>query len=415
VFGGSTLGVLPEGTHAPPIVAEAFDRAKKLRLVVGDSQKHRVSLDVRRQASARARSRFFWMMAYVHSGFATRSAGPDYLAGRGLGRMREEWEYAWTPLVEARLIELTALGATLNEVALRLLRETQNELSTSNASGTVASIVAQATLIGLEDEVSRLLTELERMIEKDNNLDSVLGAVRQLRGLWRARDLLEFRAPERLLDLADKALPQLAYLFEQAAHADEEREPGVIAALITATEITRDSTQTDDSAATLITQVLQRLQKEDASLGIQGAALALGVASGNVPDKDLSTRVKAVFAQGADSTQALRFFRGVMQAAPDLFIHTPELFEAIETAVLELEPDIFLEQLPGLRQAFLHLRPLETAKVAEKIAAKAGVSAAMLTRSSPEVSARDLDLGVKLERKLLESLARDCLPIEVKA
>ncbi|MCL2653792.1 MAG: DUF5682 family protein, partial [Propionibacteriaceae bacterium] len=168
VFGGTRLGQVPPGTAAPPIVAEARSMAQKLRLSIDDAARRTVTLDVRRSPSARRRSRFFWLMSYLDVGFASHMAGPDYIAGRGLGRMNEEWAYAWTPLVEAALIGLIDKGATLGEVARRKLRDT--EQASVGSSSVVAELVAQATLIGLDDETERLRVVLDQIIEQDPSL-----------------------------------------------------------------------------------------------------------------------------------------------------------------------------------------------------------------------------------------------------
>lgn len=407
VCGGVRLGTVPADNPAPPIVAEAKDRARQLRLVIDDSGKRNVVLDIRRSAVARRRSQFFWLMSYLDSGFAKRLAGPDYIAGQGLGRLREEWEYAWTPLVDAQLIGLVPQGATLHEVARQRLRAQEAETPT-RSSQVVAGVVAQAILIGLDDEVTRLTGELNRMIGQDSDLDSVLGAIRQLLGLWRARELLAIPQPETLLDLADRGLPQLAYLLEKSADVKAEAEPGVVAALIGAYDLTRNLAEAKN--AVVLHDALNRLRTgENTAPGVLGASLALGVTAGEVGDEDLGRQVRLAFAPGADSARALRFFDGVMQAAPDLFLHTPELFDAVSQAVSSLDGATFLELLPDLRRSLGRLRPFETAEVAERVARNTGVSAAGLATTHALIGGDDLRLGRLVEQALLASLAQDCL------
>ena len=405
VFGGTQLGSVPPGNPAPPIVAEARTTAEKLRLVVSDSAKRTTQLDVRRSESARRRSRYFWLMSYLDTGFASRVSGPDYIAGRGLGRIREEWEYAWTPLVEARLISLVDQGATLKEAAQHKLRDVEAKAD-ARSSKAVAEIAAQAVLIGLDDEVARLRIELDRIIEQDPDLGSVLGAIRQILGLYRARDLLDIPEPEALLSLVDRGLPQLAYLLGEAADANADEEPSVVAALIGAHDLAR--TMDEAVNADVVNDALARLRSAG-SPGVSGAALALGVASGQVGDDVLGEKVQAVFAPGADPALALRFFDGVMQAAPDLFLHTPELFDAVDHVVCSLDESSFLELLPDLRRSFTRLRPFETAEVADRVAKRSGIDASTLATSHSHIGEDDLRMGADVEQRLLASLARDGL------
>ena len=50
-------------------------------------------------------------MQYLDTDLARWQGGPDFLTGSRLELLFEEWSYAWTPLVEARLIELSGDGA----------------------------------------------------------------------------------------------------------------------------------------------------------------------------------------------------------------------------------------------------------------------------------------------------------------
>ena len=414
VFGGTRLGTVPPDNPAPPIIAEARTAAARLRLVINDSAKRTTTLDVRRSASARARSRFFWLTSYLDSGFAQRLAGPDYIAGVGLGRLREEWEYAWTPLVEARLIALIDSGATLHEAARARLRTTE-AAADPRSSQAVAALVAQAAVIGLDDELARLWIRLDQLIEQDGRLDSVFGAVRQVLAIWRARELLDLSQPDDLLSLVKRALPQLAYLLEKGGKASAEDEPMVIQSLIGAQDLIRTLAESpqdplvpaDDTV--VLRSALSRLRIQAEAPGVLGAALALGVTAGEVSDEELGERVRAMFAPGADSERALRFFDGVMQAAPDLFLHTPELFNAVERAVVCLEPTAFLELLPDLRRCFSRLRPIEVANLAQTIAERTGLDPSALATAHVSLDASDLRMGTAVEQALLASLAQDQL------
>ena len=405
VFGGVRLGTVPAGTAAPPIVAEARSTAERLRLNVSDSARRTAVLGVRRSAAARRRSRFLWLMSYLGTGFATRVGGPDYIAGRGLGRVREEWQYAWTPMVEARLIVLIGDGATLHEAARHRLAEAEG--GGSRSSKAVAGIIAQAALIGLDDEATRLRGRLDQMIDQDSELGSVLGAAQQLLGLWRSRELLDLADPDELLAVAGRTLPQLAYLLDEAAGVKADDEPAVVDALVGVGDLVRQLN--DDLSAAVVGEALARLRTgEGVAPGVAGAALALGVASGEVDDDALGARIRSMFAPGADVDQALRFFNGVMRAAPDLFLHTPELFDAVDRAITGLDSAAFLDFLPELRRSFAHLRPFETAKVAERIAGETGRKSEDIA-GGPAVSADDLREGMTVERALIVSLEEDCL------
>src|SRR5690606_17720865 len=120
-LGGNRLGDVPPSALAPPLVEEARRLALAHRLDLSDSLPRRARLDLYRKPRHRARGRFLHLMAYLESGFVRHKGGPDFVSGTGLDLLFEEWEYAWSPLVEARLIECSELGSSLREVAVRRL------------------------------------------------------------------------------------------------------------------------------------------------------------------------------------------------------------------------------------------------------------------------------------------------------
>jgi hypothetical protein len=416
VFGGSKTGAVPPGAPAPPIVAEARELARELRFDVSDSARRATTLNVRRSGRARRRSRFLWLMDFLDTGFARRVTGPDYASGVLLGRAQERWEYAWTPLVEAALTRLAAEGTTLSAAArarLRAIESRQAEAGQGRSSAAVAQIVAEAVLIGLADEVERLEGRLDRIIGQDPNLSSVMGALRRVMSLWRAREWLGIESPERLTGLVRRGLPQLIYLVGETGAVKADDEPEAVAALVGVHELL--AYLEDTGSADMVRDTFARLRVDRATApGVLGAVMGLGVVSGDVPDADLARRVEAVFAPGADSDYASRFLGGVMRAAPDLLVHAHELFDAVDHAVATLDEAAFLEFLPELRRGFARLRPFETGRLAGRIAAAhggdgSGVAADAAVEVTQFLSETDLSEGIAVELALRESLARDAL------
>jgi hypothetical protein len=413
VFGGSKLGMVPKDAPAPPIVAEAREQAAKLRFNLTDSARHHTVLDIRRSANARRRARFLALMSYLRTGFGTSATGPDYVFGRNLGRLREEWDYAWTPMVEAALIALAPDGATLAEAARTRLRRTEAELADSPArrsSREVAKLVAQAALVGLPDEVARLIRRVDRMAEHDPDLGSVVASAHYLTGLWRSRDMLDLESPATLVRAAAQTLPQVAYLADQTASVKSEDEPEAINQLLAAWELADRLAEDGEVDPSAVRDAFARLRtRPDTAPGVSGCVLALGVQMGDAAESALAARLVAAFSPGADPDHAVRFLNGLMRTAPDLFLHIPELFEAVDAAIGRLSDNDFLIFLPDLRRSFGWLKPFETARLAERVAARTGLSAPSLAAAQASVTADDLLEGAELERALRASLARDGL------
>jgi hypothetical protein len=202
----------------------------------------------------------------------------------------------------------------------------------------------------------------------------------------------------------------LAYLIDEAANCKAEDEAAIVQALVGVKELARELDDSPNGDPTIIRAGLARLRTQsEVAPGVLGAAMALGAVAGEVDDADFSAKIRVTFAPGSDQSYALRFLAGLMQAAPDLLLYTPQLFDAVDAAIAALEPTVFLEYLPELRRAFSWLKPLETAKVAGRVAQRTGFAASAIATSPLALTEHDLHKGLAIEQQLRETLLRDRL------
>lgn len=447
VFGGRALGDVPPGSASPPLVRDVRERVRAVKLTIDDSLPRTARLDARRTASHRAKRQVLALLDFVGAGFGQLVSGPDHVAGRGLGLITEEWQYCWTPLVEARLVEMVHLGATLEAVAVARLTEAEARLAgTGNGSApgaasvdAIARLVAQALVIGMGSHLPRIVSLLRVTLDTDRDVDSVVSGARRLLGLWQAR--VELGAEEHageLLDLVSQALATAAYLVSDLGKVRAEDEDAAIGTLIGLRSLLRDAAAANDSALAgsgpaetasgsteaaggagadgvgsvnriAVERELARLRDdEDTAPAVSGALLALGFTDGEVADDVLVTRVRGALSAGADPGAAVRFLGGVMRAAPDLILHTPEMFDAVDDALRTLEGDAFLAVLPDLRRAFTWLRPTETHRLAKRVAERTGARVDQVD-VRVALSEDDLTTGLLLDRELTAVLERDGL------
>jgi len=419
VFAGDLLGDVPEGVAAPPVVAEARRRAAALRFSIDDSARRHVSLDVRRSSAHRARSRFLALMEFLGTGFAQRISGPDFVAGVSLGRLHEEWSYAWSPLVEAELIDRSAEGATLIDIAEQRLRRVEEALDASadRRSSSAVSVLAQAVVIGIDDAQGRLASLVDRHIDDDPSLASVVAAAHRLLALWQARDQLDLADAVSIRRLIERCIPAAGYLIPALAVTPVHSDDAAIDTLVSLRDLVRQladsgirSTDGEPIETAAVHRELARLRLgADTTSAVAGALTAFAAVDGELLENGLEEIVVAQLGSGADAERAVRFLAGFMKAAPDLLLHTPELFAVVDAGLRRLGGDAFLAYLPELRRAFSWLKPRETAALADRIAADNGVSSADLVVRHIEVTATALGEAIELERLLAASLIDDGL------
>ncbi|MEJ2592349.1 MAG: DUF5682 family protein [Candidatus Thiodiazotropha sp.] len=129
VLCGDRLGEIPRESGQPPLLHEAWTRGHALGLDFTQTQVKHLELELYRKAKHRSLSRYLHLMSWIDSDLAQWQSGPDFVNGHQLGLMREQWGYAWTPQVEARLLQRTLDGTCLEQVALKRLRAVESEVA----------------------------------------------------------------------------------------------------------------------------------------------------------------------------------------------------------------------------------------------------------------------------------------------
>jgi hypothetical protein len=213
------------------------------------------------------------------------------------------------------------------------------------------------------------------------------------------------------LRLVAACLPQAAYLIDGLADTPEDDENSALTTLVSLRDLVRQLRNLPEASIfdfTGIAEGLTRLRLNPVTPpGIEGGLFALAVTDGEVDDETMARWLRVSFATGADPDHAVRRLAGLMRVAPDLLLHTPQLFAAVDAVIAGLESDTFLAYLPDLRRSFSALKPVETAALARQVAANTGVA----TDLAPPVGISETDLarGARLELALWGSLVEDQL------
>lgn len=418
---GSRLGDVPPSAGSPPLVEDARAEARRHGLRLDDGEQRLARLDLYRKERHRARSRYFQLMQYLDTGLARWQGGPDFLAGSRLELLFEEWSYAWTPLVEARLIELASDGATLAEVALaRLLREEQalGAAGKARSAGSAAALLVRACVIGLHERLPDLLALLGRHLDDDPDFASVVACGHALVTLWRAREPLGVREHPGVLQLMRRVWPAALFLLPGLADTAPDVESAQVNQLLALREFgraARSAVAAEEVGLAFEPAGLHRhldalTQRRDSAPGICGAAAAVLFLDGAWDERQLSLLLEQRFGAGATPQDAVRFLSGLMAAAPELLLTQAGLRRSFNHLVGGWDEDSFIRYLPDLRLAFTGLKPQETGELAEALALLNGAAPETLQAELHyDVSENEMLAGGRLNAALLACLARDGL------
>lgn len=419
-LGGSRIGDIPPSAGSPPLLEDARRTAAHMRINLDDSTARTVRLDLYRKERHRARSRFLHLMAYLDTGLARWQSGPDFIGGSSLELLTEEWRVAWNPLVEARLIECSPLGATLHAAAMARLRRDQAALATQGQGRSAAaavSLLTRACVIGLHQQLPSLLQLIGDLLDEDANAGSVITCSHRLLLLWRGREPLGLQEHPQLRALLLQAWNTALYLVPQLAQAKPEDEAAAIGHLRTLRtlhgalrQLADDPADRNDPAPghTSIwrSQLHAVATAIDGAPGVRSAAAATLFIDGAWTDVELAAMLQACFGPGALPGDAVRGLSGLMSVAPELLLTQADVRAQVSAIVAGWDERTFMSFLPDLRQAFTLLKPQETAQLAEALA---GGLPMLLAETHYTITEADLHAGVTLQARLAVSLARDGL------
>lgn len=415
---GTRIGDLPPSAGSPPLIEDARRRAGLAGVRLDDSTPRVARLDLYRKRAHRERSRFFHAMVYLDAGVATWLAGPDFIGGARLHLMFEEWHAAWSPLVEARLIELAQDGGSVEAVCMAKLQREERALA-DNGRGRSARaavmLLQRACLVGLQQRLPQLLQMLSAHLDEDANLGSVIECGHRLLTLWRAREPMGVQQHPQVQALLERVWPAALFLLRDVASCDAAGEQAAVAQMLSLRELGRmldgatkactvDLAPLHDQMANFATRV-------DVAPGICGAAAALLFLDGRWGEAELAEVLVERFGVGAEALASVRFLNGLMAAAPELLLRLPTLLTSFDRLVRGWDTDAFIAHLPDLRHMFTRLKPQEAADLAGEVARLHGAAdnASHLAAMNYETSEQDLLAGVRLELALAATLERDGL------
>ena len=385
---GHKLGQVVKSAAVPPLVNQVLSVLKAQRYKLSDTLPKNTELSIYRDAAHRERSAFLHLLAFIDVGFATLEQGPDLISGANMDLLNEHWRYAWTPMVEARLIDLSAEAADVYQLAQqRLLKQQQSwqeQGHSNNASGAMGLLI-QAARMGLEQSLPDLLQAARYHIEHDSRWASQLSAIHQICNLWQARRLFPSVDEGVLKTMLLHAWNTSLYLLQQLHDLDDEANAAQVRDLVTQRLLARRLAAEGDfdlghAVADFYRHLrLYRAQYQNNAL-LNGAIDGLLFLDGQSELSELQQAIAARMQAGADALQAAQYFNGLMQAAPELLVHQPVLVDALDAQLKHWGDDEFIALLPSLRLAFSQLNPRQINQISAYVAEQYQTDAVALSQ-----------------------------------
>jgi hypothetical protein len=378
---GDRLGDLPPGSRLPPLIERTRSEARSLGLSLDDAVPKTRELDIYRKPRHGQTSRFLHAMRLVAPPFAERVKGPDRVYGFRADMLMETWTYAWSPAVEAALIERAGDGETVRDAAAAILirrlegLEQEGQRNNAEAAFNLLSIAFDA---GIGSAAETLIAAVSDAVGADTQLLHLTNALvigQALNG--RATAMPSDNAIKAFADLLpallDRLARRIAELLPDLAAVNADNVGGATACLAALAEAMADPDPPFPTQP--LRDALRNLMSAQLDPQLTGAVIALA-ALVNVIDEVEAGRLLSAALAGAFERpgDAIRTLSGVMALAPQLFVNDSSVITAIDDLFGAVDDQGFLDLLPQLRMAFAELSPQETDKVAAIVAAAHGAS-----------------------------------------
>ena len=378
---GDRLGDLPPGSRLPPLIERTRSEARSLGLSLDDAIPKTRELDIYRKPRHGQTSRFLHAMRLVAPPFAERVKGPDRVYGFRADMLMETWTYAWSPAVEAALIERAGDGETVRDVAaallIRRLEELEQEGQRNNAEAAF-NLLSIAFDAGIGSAADTLIAAVSDAVGADTQLLRLTNALVIGQALnSRARAMPSDAAIKAFADLLpallDRLARRIAELLPDLAAVNADSVGGAIACLAALAEAMADPDPPFPTQP--LRDALQGLMSAQLDPQLTGAVIALAALVNLIDEAEAGQRLSAALAGAFERPgDAIRTLSGVMALAPQLFVNDSSVITAIDDLFGAVDDQGFLDLLPQLRMAFAELSPQETDKVAAIVAAAHGAS-----------------------------------------
>lgn len=415
---GQSLGQVAKNQRSPALLQNIYQKAQSLRFKLDDTLTKNRKLDVYRKPLHQHISQFLHLLSFLNVGFAKRLSGPDFIQGIGLDLLFEEWEYAWTPTVEARLIELSEQGGELTWIAIQQLQHMQTQLQQQGlgqSASKTAELLAQACRLGLKQQLTIFQSQLNDYLKIDQNLASVISAGQQLFYLWHGRTLLHLPEQEFQQSILF-AIHQSFYLLDQLYNTNEEKIDENLALLKQLHQLIRNVqdkfTLTSSAVNDLLDLFYQSIDvkqlDEHHLLKLRGAMDTLFYLDHRITHQQLQQNIQTAFALGSEPDQAVQYLQGVFYIAPEIFVQSDLAIQSLHQLVQHWEDETFIQLLPDLRFMFSQLNPKQSQYIADKIADFTGLTQHLnLADIHLDISEQEMLYGTQLNHELKQLLRYD--------
>jgi hypothetical protein len=289
----------------------------------------------------------------------------------------------WQPEFAIALVESARFGNTVAESATASIRERAARAETDLAA--LTALLDAALAAALDAAVEGVLRLVRDGAARTHDATVLLDAIPPLAQIRRYGDVRGTGAASvsaiasELTTRASLALPGACLTLDYAAAKQMYERLGAVDAALRLGDVPSERAAWDDA--------LRRVHGSDRVHGLVAArALRLRFDAGRIDATTLGERLGYELGRASDPAQAASWVDGLVRGSGAILVHEERLLRALDTWLLALDPERFIETLPLVRRTFATFAPPERAAIGAHLASVLGGS------PSPTGPRRDDDI-----------------------
>lgn len=364
LLAGNRLGDIDSNQASVPLVSSFAALLKKSRFKLDKTSASNASFQLYKlNENARNRLRLLNQCQFVGIDFCSKLNGPDWERGYDLDRQTEEWRYAWTPWVEANLIDLSHLAADWDMLLSKKIQMATESIDDSLLAA--QQLFVRLVLMGALPLAPDYWHKLNKAVNQCNSPDELAELILLLLRLrsFESNLVSDFHAQFKVL--AHKAWEQLMFSLPAIGKLESSQAFHV---LVQTQAITRELEDTLQQAwrNQWIERLLWLIEYGQLQPGLLFACRALLVGTdGTGKDKVIEDLERLFRRQFEDAFQA---FQGVVTVAPEWLLGTDKkLLMLLNQLLSSWDEGKFTQALPDLRFLFSHVSPAQIEKVSQRV------------------------------------------------
>ena len=401
LFAGSGLGRLPPNAPVSPLLRDVQAFCSRHRLPLQPAAPQTKNLDRYRRARQRECSQGLHRLRYLQVPYATLEAGPDFVQGTDLTRVREIWSLRWEVETTVALTEALRYGASLEEAAINCLLEQLRQ----GLAGQPARHVLEVLVMGLERVASPVLDAVDAWLDHSHDALALAQACGQLAQAYEARHALGAVGWTRLPPMLARCFAQACLRLPWLGQSDEARQHATLDALADLHGMVRRAAPWANAHA--FHDACEALHAADAPARVRGAAAGILGMSGRWQSAQSESALGDTLALAeADPVCMGEYLQGWLRVGRGWLLGHPPALRMLSNGVARWSEEAFLNGLPALRLAFAQLNRAELKRLAQALAGTSNAARTPLRLPS--------DQALEYSRRQAEQVATALAPWGLK-